>query len=47
MPFCNECGTKMNHKSEIVTEFENRFNTVDWKIKNLYQCPNCKEVIIR
>ncbi len=46
MPFCNECGTKMNSKSDIVTEFENRFSAIDYKIRTLYQCPKCKEVVI-
>lgn len=43
---CLECGTKMNYKSDIVTEFENRFNVIDYKTGKLYQCPKCKEVVI-
>lgn len=44
MPFCNACGTKMNSKSDIVTEFSVRYEQIEYKTGTLYQCPKCKDI---
>ncbi len=46
MVICKECGTKMNYKSDIVTEFSVRYEQIEYKTGILYQCPKCKEVMI-
>jgi len=46
MPFCNECGTKMINKSDIVTEFSVRYEHIEYKTRTLYQCPKCKEIVV-
>jgi len=41
---CSECKTKMVLKSEIVTDINNRYEHLDYKIEKLYQCPKCKNI---
>lgn len=51
MVFCKECEekeikVKMNWITEIITSASERFHQWNFKTETLYQCPNCKVIVV-
>jgi hypothetical protein len=46
---CGKCCTMVDATKicDIVTDVSERFNQLDYTIKELYQCDKCKSVFIR
>lgn len=47
MTKCEKCGSELEKKTSIITEFSCKYNIIEYKEKELYQCCECKDIYIR